>query len=125
MGLIERAMRQHSVSENIDMIQYENSPEGKRRAKFFEICKRLEENVDLQEISCDTYEDVLNEVEKRKINISDIVSKQEYPSFKKQILTDPVQCCPHIGRAPEKIYDLDNPDDFREWEKMMFRERKG
>lgn len=123
MGLIERAMRQHSVSENINMRQYEKSPEGKRRAKFFEICKRLEANVDLQEISCDTYEDVLNEIEKREINISNIVSKQEYPLFKKQILADPVQCCPHIGRPQERIYDLDNPDDFKEWEKMMFGER--
>lgn len=124
MGLIERAMKQRSVSDAIDMEEYEKSPNGKRRAKFFEICKRLEEYVDLQEISCDTYKDVLNEIEKRKINISDIISKQEYPSFKKQMLTDPVQCCPHIGRPPEKIYDLDNPDDFREWEKMMFGERK-
>lgn len=124
MGFIERAIKQRSVSANIDMEQYEKSKEGKRRAKFFEICKRLEENADLQTISCDTYEDVLNEIEKRRIDISDIIPKQEYVLFKKQMLTDHVQCCPHIGRPPEKIYDLDNPDDFKEWEKMMFKERK-
>lgn len=77
------------------------SAKAKRYSSFLKIINRLIENLDdYDNVYYHTSEDVFNEIEKRKIDVSDIVSDSDYTSFKQQILDDNVSC-PCIGNAPE------------------------
>lgn len=94
-----------------------NSPEIKLYGLFLKICERLENNID-DETSCNTYEEVFNEIEKRNINVSDIIPKEKYDEFKKTMSNDKAQSCPHIGKEPDRIYNLGKEKDRLEFAKL-------
>lgn len=124
MGLLNPNDNEWSNDNSMTYEEYLKSERGQRFTKFLNIIERLEKNVDLDEISCGTREEIFAEIEKRHIDVSDIVTPMKYEEYKRIMLNDRVQTCPHIGRPPEKVYDLHNPDDRREFEQKMFEERK-
>lgn len=91
---------------------------------FQKICHKLEERVDLKEIYCDTYADVFSLVEKHNVDVSDIIQSDKYEQFKQVMLRSKVQCCRPIGKAPERLYNLDNADDYIAYEKSLKENRK-
>lgn len=88
-------------------------------AEFQQICHKLEDNVDLKEICCDTYADVFSLIETHSINISDIIHPDKYEQLKQVMLNSKAQCCRPIGKKPEKIYNLDNKDEYIAYEKSL------
>lgn len=103
-----------------DMVQkmlnvYVNSPEGKERSerydKFLDVCDRLQNSVDLSNTECGTYQEVFDNIEKNNVDISDIIPKEKYEEFKRLMINDRIQCCPSIGKAPEKLRGLQGDDD--------------
>lgn len=83
------------------MAKQMESAKAKRYGSFLKIINRLVENLDdYDDVYYHTSEEVFNEIENRKINISDIIPNADYASFKQQILNDNVSC-PCIGNATE------------------------
>lgn len=93
-------------------MEREESSGSQRYDKFLQVCERLQERVDLSGIYCSTYSKVFELVENKNVDISDIVSDTEYTDFKQALLEDKVQNCPQLGKKPDKIYDLRNPEDY-------------
>lgn len=108
------------TKEEIEAIR--NSPEIKRYDKFLDICERLQENVDLSDIECNTYQDAFDLVEKYNVYIFDIVPKDEWDQFKKYMMEDKAKCAPMIGKDPDRIYDLSKPEDYIEYANMKDEE---
>ena len=50
--------RKQTTMINVDMDKHLQSDHGKRYQLFLKICARLEENVNLNDISCGTYKEV-------------------------------------------------------------------
>lgn len=123
MGLLDPNDKDYSVSDDIDIEAYKKSERGKRYQIFLSIIERLEQNVNIEDICCGTREEIFDEIEKRRIDISDIIPANEYLNYKNIMLSDRVQTCPHIGRRREKVYDLSNIDDYKEFEKKCREER--
>ena len=115
MTLKERVLKRKRTITKEDLEAYRKSPEAQRYDMFLKICERLQNNVNLDEICCGTYQEVINEIEKRNIDISDIVSRDEYQTFKKELLNEKAQWCPHIGKEPDKIYDFNKEGDRLEF----------
>ena len=126
MTLKERLLKQKSIptGAGITAEEYSKTPDGIRYEKFLDICDRLTATVDLSEIHCSTYAEVFALIEEYNVNISDIVATEEYVEFKNAMITSKVQCCFPLGKLPDKVYDLNNVDDYIAYTKLCKEERR-
>lgn len=96
------ANRKHKTAVTKEsMAKQMESAKAKRYGSFLRIINRLVENLDdYEDVYYHTSEEIFNEIEKRKIDISDIILNADYALFKQQILNDNVSC-PCVGNTLE------------------------
>lgn len=83
-----------------------NSPKMKQYDLFLQIVDRLVQNIsDDEDIYCHKSMEIFNEIEKRHIDISDIIDPNMYNTFKKQIIEYNV-VCPIVGKIPESKQNI-------------------
>lgn len=111
MTLKERLMSEPKSTLGKNCKEYFESEEGKNYDKFLDICNRLEKYIINENVSYGTYAEVFGAIEKRNIDISDIVPKNEYNKFKERMLSDDVQVCLTVGKQREPKYDLTKEED--------------
>lgn len=111
MGFVEKMRSRKPTGVGINMDAHLKSEKGQRYQKFLQICDRLQKTVDLSDIYCSTYEKVFELIEQHHVDITDIISENEYGNFKDAMLKSRVRCCPTLGKDPERIYDLNNGKD--------------
>lgn len=117
MTLKERLLKKKSLptGAGITAEEYSKTPDGIRYEKFLDICDRLTATVDLSEIHCSTYVEVFTLIEQYNVDISDIVTTEEYVEFKNAMITSKVQCCFPLGKLPDKVYDFNKEEDRIEY----------
>ena len=123
MRLRDKLNRQITIEAHMQT-DVKNNISDEMYTMFQQICHRLEDNVDLKEVYCDTYDDVFSLIEKHNVDISDIIHSDKYERFKQAMLRSKVQCCRPIGKAPERLYNLDNTDDYIAYEKSLKENHK-
>lgn len=90
-----------------------NLEKSKRYDLFLQIRDRLARNIkNYDGVYYSTCEEIFDEIEKRNINVSDIVDAGEYVEFKKQIIEDDVMC-PYIGKLPDSKLRQATPDEYQ------------
>lgn len=110
MTLKERLLSQPLSPTHKMKIELNKEKDDKQYQLFLRICDRLKSHIAGENISCNTYEKIFNTIESRRIDISDIISKEEYESFKKDMLKRKFQWCPQINDKESK-YDLTKEED--------------
>lgn len=92
-----------------------NSEKSKRYDLFLQIRDRLARNIkDYDDVYYSTCEEIFDEIEKRNIDVSDIVDMSTYDEFKKRILEDDV-LCPYIGKLPDSKLRQATPDEYQKY----------
>ena len=90
-----------------------NLEKNTRYDLILRIRDRLARNIkDYNNVYYSTCEEIFDEIEKRNIDVSDIVDVGEYVEFKKQILEDNVMC-PYIGKLPESKLRQATPNEYK------------
>lgn len=90
-----------------------NLEKSKRYDLFLRIRDRLARNIkNYDGVYYSACEEIFDEIEKRNIDVSDIVDIIEYAEFKKQILEDDVMC-PYIGKLPDSKLRQATPDEYQ------------
>ena len=90
-----------------------NLEKSERYDLFLQIRDRLARNIkNYDGVYYSTCEEVFDEIEKRNIDVSDIVDAGEYVEFKKQIIEDDVMC-PYIGKLPDSKLRQATPDEYQ------------
>lgn len=90
-----------------------NLEKSERYDLFLQIRDRLARNIkNYDGVYYSTCEEIFDEIEKRNINVSDIVDAGEYVEFKKQIIEDDVMC-PYIGKLPDSKLRQATPDEYQ------------
>ena len=115
MTLKERILNSKPSITKEDLEIQRNSEDAKRYDDFLKICKRLQNQINLSDIYCSTYDKVFELIEEYKIEISDIVPKEKYSQYKKLMLESGAQLCPTLGKDPDKIYDFSKEEDRLEY----------
>lgn len=114
MTLKERVLNRKPTITKEEMDAYDNSEDAKKYDLFLDICERIQSTVDCSQIRCSTYKQVFDIIEQYKVYVFDIVSENDYEEFKKYMLESKAQCCPSLGKAPDKVYDFNNEKDREE-----------
>lgn len=112
MTLKEKILNTRPTITKEDLERAADSPKAKQYSKFLDICERLEMSVNLSNIHCSTYKEVFELIEKHHVDISDIISDENYDDYKNMILNMKSKRCPSLGKLSDKIYDLNNPEDY-------------
>lgn len=93
---------------------YMNSQECREKSEryslFLDVCDRLESNVDLSNVACNTYQEVFDNIEKNNLDISDIIPKDKYDEFKRLMMSNIAQCCPAVGKQPKMTYGFESEE---------------
>lgn len=93
--------------------QKANLEKNKRYDLFLQIRDRLARNIkNYNNVYYSTCEEIFDEIEKRNIDVSDIVDVGEYVEFKKQIIEYDVMR-PYIGKLPDSKLRQATPDEYQ------------
>ena len=118
MTLKEKILNRKRTITKQDRDNYLQTKDAKDYDLFLNICERVVATIDCSKLKCDTYSEVFDIIDTYHISVFDIVSEQEWNDFKNSMLNSKTQCCPTLGREPNKIYDLTNVEDYMEYSKM-------
>lgn len=112
------------IKEELDKVRKNETEDDKIRHQFYQVCAYLNQTVDLSDVSLPDYKSVFQFIEKHNIDISNVIKPYEYDVFKSHVVSQKMVVLPCIGKRPEKMYNLDNRDDYIEYKNLMRAEAK-